>query len=122
MAKLTVKNVLEALDRAVEKKGADYVYPWEEGCTYADGDGNPSCIVGYVLADLDPNLFEEFKESEHLDGGFGIGSADGYTRNRPTVERPIIDVLAVAQRAQDTGFTWGVAAQVAKDYVKGELA
>lgn len=57
-------KAIELLEKQVEKKGADYVYPYDECIYFADGSqseeengklaecGTPLCILGNVYADL----------------------------------------------------------------------
>ena len=42
-------EAIALLERAVNEKGADYVYPDKINCLYADGN-RPGCIVGHALS------------------------------------------------------------------------
>lgn len=121
---LTKNAVAATLKELVEEKGADYVYPqWDQDCEYSQADG-PSCIVGYVIARLDPEKFEEIAAFEEDHGSFGVGSFNTYEKtydedtdeyvpayDYPTleVEDGVISLLRVAQVQQDAGRPWGVA-------------
>jgi hypothetical protein len=143
MTNFTVENVTAAMERAVEAKGADYVYPLNivdtngGQCVYhetaSDGTVTPSCIVGYVLAELDPEYFERVVEFEDETGNsFGIGAAfyayegtyqdEGLEENVPQIkglDTPTVNDLRLAlikaQDAQDQGKTWGEAFDRYKD-------
>lgn len=103
---LDASQVRELLVCAVEEKGADYVYPLNppgvEGptCDYFR-EGEPSCIVGYVLSymgfgsDVVPR---EGVASEVVPQLTGCPLAD-----------PVALALGRAQRAQDGGKPWGEA-------------
>ena len=113
-SKFTREAVNVALDHAVEKRGEDFVYDAkglfpEDGnyvaCRYADGDGNPSCIVGEVIYEIDPGLFKEVAEKWNS-AAFRVivstslpGSAARLTS--------LFHELDEAQRKQDTGVAWG---------------
>lgn len=66
--KLTVANVIRALEEAVQARGEDYVYyPPESSlsCQYVqeDDDGNdvPGCIVGFILVNTFDIPLEPFR-------------------------------------------------------------
>lgn len=135
---LTTAAVAEAIDQLVIERGPDYIYPSAEqnGCFYTFEDGAPGCIVGAVVAKLDPVGFEWLKNSEptYDDGNglirrdpvgsalgiFGIGdeaaaveAAVGGFRPPHSVDsplavesEPLLRALRRAQSAQDTGSTW----------------
>lgn len=115
MTKLTYTAVQEALKESVEEKGADYVYPYAKGlgaCKYAENDGSPSCIVGHVLAKLDPEMFAKVKEAEGRESGsFPVSMLLDAEEFYSEVELsfPLVTALASAQNMQDTGSTWGEA-------------
>ena len=123
---LTTAAVAEAIDQLVIERGPDYVYPKEQqnGCFYTFENGEPGCIVGAVVAKLDPAGFEWLKNSEpaYDDGNglirrdsvgsalgiFGIG--DGAGASPLAVEsEPLLRALRRAQSAQNTGSTWEAA-------------
>ena len=120
-SKFTREAVNVALDHAVEKRGEDFVYDAkglfpEDGnyvaCRYADGDGNPSCIVGEVIYEIDPGLFKEVAEKWNS-AAFRVivstslpGSAARLTS--------LFHELDEAQRKQDTGVAWGQAREEVK--------
>ena len=113
------ERAVELLRKQVEAKGTDYEYeaPASIGrCVYFDNDGCPSCVVGYVLADLGVTL----------GGVHEIGRDPGSpsdSGNQIAISAVNVDgvqltsgarhVLATAQRAQDNGQPWGEALNLA---------
>ena len=125
--KINAAKAIEMLNRQVEKKGADYVYPrrlWSEVAnreTRADlspdqtvcvnwilvnGKAEPDCILGHVYAD------------------WGILGQCGMTSNVHMVLRTLsragilltqraISTFHTAQQKQDNGWTWGAAVESA---------
>lgn len=102
--KITRKNFLAGMRKAVEDRGEGYIYPEDEmfndGCQYKREDGSPSCIIGYVLNYIDPKLVPErgdpIKASEVL---AALGVEDDY----------LIDAATTAQSLQDNQLPWGAA-------------
>lgn len=97
-----VPTFRQALQKAVDAKGADYVYEkedYEDQCQYRDDTGAPRCIIGYALTYMGYQL-------ESLDEGtiastvmrrLGVGSdTERYAANS-------------AQESQDDGNTRGEA-------------
>lgn len=123
MTKFTKAQILEAAEHAVEKMGADYVYPRSQpnspdygDCVYAEPDGSPSCIVGHIVAELDPESFALITE---LRGGDRIFPADRlWESGFETHSEVAVDALVNAQEAQDNGETWGEALLRLKERLK----
>lgn len=92
-------SVMSALRSVVAERGPHAAYPdaWrdEEGrCVYTLQNGQPACIVGAV--------FEKLGQLHLLAGRRGpIGQQDVPVSHRAMA------LLIAAQRAQDTGLTWG---------------
>jgi hypothetical protein len=101
---LDVEGALALLERAVQEKGEDYVYPLSDKrdgiCRYAV-DYEPSCIVGHVLFYLGK-----------LDAAIEGASAHTVLHDLATDEAKYL--LLVVQRAQDAGKPWGQALGEAK--------
>lgn len=100
---LTLEKAHELLKRAVEEKGADYVYPedekWADGmCRYFRPDGAPLCIVGHVLHYLGVTRVTEGRGAAAALLGAGVTTV-------PTTHW----ALQEAQCCQDGGGTWGEA-------------
>lgn len=126
MTVLNTDAVTEVLTRLVAEKGEDYVYPPAvqsiyPTCTYTtameDGEYAPSCIVGHVIAELDPELFQELAKYE-LEEGSSLGvqelvheGSPGYDFQEDNPQLIVDDstlavALAMAQEIQDRGGTW----------------
>lgn len=138
MVKFTKSAVLEALDEILAETGPDYVYPraWQAGgsgtCVYSD-NGVPSCIIGRVIAKLDPELFEQVKDVEESRGS--SWSVSGFNRSQEEYERdrangwekptPVIEVedadliewMRDIQSQQDQGYRYGRVIEIAKKEV-----
>lgn len=111
---LDTEGAIRALRTVVFEKGADYVYPGTRGdrC-FNFVDGEPSCIVGSVLALLGLT----FEQAERL----GVsGSRDSWETTKELNDLQdgsfdwVIDegarlVLSVAQEVQDARSSWGYA-------------
>lgn len=144
--KLKTDAVTEALEAAVAAKGEDYHYRGyvraDQGaalpgsCSYANEDGSPSCIVGHVVAALDPRLFAEMVEAEKVEGfpvtelksGVDIVQYDEYDEvERQVFIEPVksdgpelFEALRVAQVLQDNGHSWGEALEAYRRTLAGE--
>ena len=125
----TLEDVMREMRKAVKLKGADYVYEKvplsqeevgnDAGCAYGDLDGNPSCLVGYVIYALDKEAFNLIHERE-ADVGESFPVLDAVA----TLDRQVgsnsfsedaIDALCRAQLRQDQGEPWGDALAVAEN-------
>ena len=96
----TVKEVDDAINKVVSRQGEDYVYPkWDRGCVYRDIDNCPSCIVGHVVYELEPELLLELCEGNTMD------SQSIIIRERFMDES--LYALTEAQSSQDGGQPWG---------------
>lgn len=151
-------QVTKALKKAVEAKGGGYVYPharppysYENSfarCSYTNADGSPSCIVGHVVAALDPSVLEKVGEYERESGeSFGVEvlvtGFDEFGRDyeydeydepiEPEPGYPILAkdarfevdgmvqaALAAAQTVQDMTGTWAEALDAYKRVLAGE--
>lgn len=112
----SVEEALRLLKAQVEKRGKEYVYksPVGGSCVYFDpASGEPSCIVGCVLADLGVTYADIT--------GPGPGFSDG---NKVPIGRlwadgiiqapdEVVTVLRTVQYEQDMGSRWGAAVAVA---------
>lgn len=121
-------KAIELLEKQVEKKGEDYVYPFANCVYFAPGDmmntagerveeGTPLCIVGNVYADLGLTVDDlYFYDCD----GTSTASQDGVVgENLPDESKVVLTegailVLKAAQVEQDAHETWGHALEVAK--------
>lgn len=122
---ITLDMALEAIDLAVGVRGADYVDPatvhgptgWTTGgeCKYVRG-GAPSCIIGTALAHLGVPLdaLEEIDDSDDPTVGGGSDFVRILRQADVTFAQHVLPVLAVAQITQDSGHTWGLAQEKAR--------
>jgi hypothetical protein len=110
MKTVTADAVTETLKRIVEEKGEDYIYqPFTGGqCYYADPvSGEPSCIVGHLLEELDSDGFRAVREREHFNGTFdAIEAVEEAGLDVPGYVR---EALQIAQNTQDNCYSWGEA-------------
>ena len=129
MEKFTNEEVSAAVERAVALKGEDYVYKrvaqgggYSAGpsCVYDNGDGTPSCIVGHVIADLEPDLFAKLGEWEHdkQRGSEGTAARTLFRTFPSRFTSAQIAALGAAQAHQDSTLPWGAA----RDHFKDTLA
>lgn len=117
--------VTEVLEKVVAEKGAEYVYPYfETQCFYADPADTtaPSCIVGHVVAALDPHAFQEIAAHE-VDSGESMSvaqlSGDSYVGFE---DQRLADALQAAQSVQDGGSPWAEAMEAYRRVLAGEEA
>lgn len=106
MPNLTYEEARALLARAVEEKGADYVYPADlkdnnDQCVYF-AEGGPACIIGHVAAylgitqaDVDSHMLEG-QDAETFVQGLGLHIADDHLGT----------ALRQAQAMQDDGYPW----------------
>lgn len=119
MAKFTHDEVTAAIEAVVAEKGEAYTYPNAESCVYGYADGTPGCIVGHVVARLDPDKFARVVQVEQ---GVPRNSWPVSTLSTETIHRAVVVVtfddlfdqvtlnaLAEAQAIQDRGRPWGQA-------------
>lgn len=115
--KIDEEEAFQALRDVVKQFGADYRYrepgSYDRACMYSEADGQPSCLVGHVLARVAPDLFATIHEQEH---GRGYEEEVGSFPILHLTDRFDVDVtddtlttLEAVQYAQDSGRTWGEA-------------
>lgn len=107
--KLTLKRAQKLAKRAVERRGADYVYePDNEGACHYFRGGAPSCIVGHVIWDLGFTA-EQVKEG---DSASEVLRALGVEFDSQTE-----DFLRSVQALQDVKHPWGYAVERATETI-----
>lgn len=102
------KQVYEAAVAAVKARGEDYVYKQVDGNCMYGVNGEPSCLVGQIVYNLDPALFEALEEGDIQRRRDGKDTAcddmpvlaDKFTSRQ-------MKALRNAQRCQDRSGTWG---------------
>jgi hypothetical protein len=129
MIELTEENVLDALEKAVEEKGEDFIYVNNEGhssrnkfgetaaimCHYVHyDDGTPiaGCIAGNVLNRLGVSLdaLSDYETQPIKTVLINLTDAE-----EVTFDSKVSLLLSNAQCAQDGGQTWGDALKAAKN-------
>jgi hypothetical protein len=127
---LTVESVSAALDKIIEANGEDHTYEAENGvCYYSTPEGKPGCIVGQVIALLDPEAFQflvkiEYETTRSLwrDQRISAGGIDELVNDEHIVNVEnvhLLMALADAQQAQDRGETWGQARRRFHEAING---
>lgn len=127
MSKFTDAQVTEALNNAAALKGEDYIYKNPEAskatgpvCVYSLKDGTASCIVGHVLKELDPEVFEEIAAWERENEDTPIVSfLEDMRTDLFTYEQGI--ALQRAQGLQDNRVPWGRARDSAVEIIEKGL-
>jgi hypothetical protein len=117
LPKLSYEEALDLLNRAIAEKGADYVYQRtadDDSCAYFK-NGEPSCIVGHVLAYKGVTQ-EDLPENKNTAIVIALRIAQDDRTER---------LLDSAQSYQDTGTPWGDAVKSALEdtqdnYEEGE--
>lgn len=126
---LTLAKAQEMVEKAIEERGADYIYPKANtgSCTYVDithvgaaedevEELNKGCIVGHIfISELGLNLgtlANSYVNDE------GAGSFVEYLTVKkyltPDTDPEVVDYLERLQRSQDAGRPWGDAHEQAK--------
>lgn len=129
MIDLTFDEAVSLIQRAIDEKGADYVYGKDERsmrgkCQYFNGD-KPSCIVGYVLfykgVTRDDLSFwaNENRSAKSLCADVPPMYRDEETQMIKTDEQTA-EFLNWVQDYQDNGVSWGEAFAYALASVKPE--
>ena len=113
---MSEKNyTFEDVNRVLHELAAerpDYVYEKPENpdgtgdsCVYSTPDGQPSCIIGHVIARLDPDEFKTIHNMEwRKNKGDSCGVVNLAWSDQFTGEQ--VSALNVAQGAQDAGEQW----------------
>ena len=122
METLTLEDILLSTKRAIAEMGSDYVYvrvPAEDDhftdmvCRYFY-EGQPSCIVGHVVAILDlPHPPEGEAPNRMNDRLFAAGT-------NVRIETDGVAFLTYIQKHQDFGIPWGQSYDLALEDVERE--
>jgi hypothetical protein len=111
---LDLEEAKQLVDRAIAEKGADYVYEQVSApgymldtCAYFNPQtGEPSCIVGHVLA------YKGLTLAQAVAGEWNTGvTARGLKQNYGVLDADAATLIFLngAQESQDDGETWGKA-------------
>jgi hypothetical protein len=117
MAKITLANIRDAVNRAIRLKGADYVYVGDDlkRCTYLNSADQPSCLIGYALIDLGVSWDTLLNHNRNSISTLSI-------RGVVDIEEDALTWAANVQVLQDRGETWGVAVAGANDCLEGKIS
>lgn len=117
MKTFTLDDFTAAMEKAVADRGNDYVYPqdrpgWSHGlmCVYSTQDGEPACIIGQALYNIDPALMPDFAEStEGEDAGaeYILESRREHFSGSEEDFSLLLRSAHKAQVSQDNGDSWG---------------
>ena len=110
---IPTEKVTEAI-RKIVAETPDFIYRGHSGGRYgyADDEGNPSCLVGCVLAEVAPDLLARLHEGEKIadeSASFSLTSLANLGVYELPFTRRTIRALRHAQAHQDTGYSWGMA-------------
>lgn len=117
----TFDQVRQAAEQAVRDRGQDYVYeylPNSEVCLYSHS-GEPGCIVGQIIFNLSPELFNRLREieengySDDEPSSFSAGSVP--YRLGITLSHATQSYLNDLQSEQDNRSEWGRALRIAEE-------
>jgi len=124
---ITPENFRAALQRAVDARGANYIYQKVEvyegsgnwGCAYIDPQtGEASCLIGCALVDL--GVSKEWLRLVDIDAeasGLPSSTADSVLRTLGAYA-DIANAARDAQTEQDTGGNWGHALEAFDDWMR----
>lgn len=116
--RLTRPLVRAALDRAVARKGVDYVYTEglypDDNYVYVNSDGTPGCIVGHVLIDLGVPADQFTGKMQGLFGAMEDVNISQFDVIKGALDiefadKKVLNALIEAQDKQDNGHPWGFA-------------
>lgn len=128
--KLNEEAFTAAMEKAVEMRGADYVYPQDRpgwmttgsrvSCVYSTPEGAPACIVGQALSLIDPELVPSYQDSHD---GCDMDAMSVLTRLLGvSYETPHwVYAAYLAQILQDQGGTWGAALDKYLNHLEREV-
>lgn len=112
---LDIDQAKMLLKRAVEERGADFVYRTlpdvdAKPCVYFDPETEcPACLIGHVLS---------YKGLSYADiGAYNHGTGVAALREAGIIrtDTDTAELLSIAQQKQDAGWAWGKAVQYALD-------
>lgn len=120
---LTGMMAVAILRKVVFEKGADYVYPNRGMACVNFENGQPSCIVGHVFAEL--GITYEQAVRDEFSGSLNVRESVTLMENSPNqydweFDNLAVSVLSRAQAGQDNGNTWGDSLQAAEEYYAGK--
>jgi hypothetical protein len=136
---ITARSVVDELRRAVEERGADYVYPKVVygGCMNVvkdpiTGEQQAGCIVGLVFANLGITLEDQVTKAGNGTDVYEVTRSlelNGVVTYEKDLDRTggfedstAIQLLRTVQSEQDGGWEWGKAVEWGFKRYRSELA
>lgn len=125
----TTEDVTAALEKAIAAKGEGYVYePIGATCRYTTEEKSPSCIVGWVVAEVNPPLFDALFDFEQTGNVIAAHDLDRPSKEPDflddelalEVDRRTLDALQAAQEIQDEGLSWAYAKRAYDNVLAGQ--
>ena len=133
---LTRSETIDLLNRAVQERGADWIYPkdalhgqclyyvprpddmYDETVGFTDlNPGDPACIVGLVFSYIGVDYDEIDSLMCNTTDVFNTHCDVSQSRSEALFDHGSLELLATVQKAQDEGVPWGVAVREAIAYV-----
>lgn len=117
---MKIDAVNEVLDRLVAERGEN-TFTTNTGCYYREFDsGAPMCIVGHVLAELEPEYFQSIPAEKSGTNGtnFDVITYRGDVELDDDSRRLLID----AQYYQDNGRSWAESVAEARKQLEDRKA
>ncbi len=108
----TERALIEALDKAVDLYGEDYIYE-EATCVYVNDAGEKSCLVGHAMIDVFPELRSRLK-------GTIASARTAFEYFIPEVQSAVARAFQAAQDVQDGRRPWGEAREVFHQVLRKE--
>lgn len=104
---------LALLEAAVETRGADYVYDYDDGCVYVR-DGQPSCLIGTALAlhGVPIGVLSGWDTAAAVDDSKIFSIVDAGLA--PFIDGDALRAFRAAQKTQDGGKPWATALKAAR--------
>ncbi|MGV9364505.1 hypothetical protein [Amycolatopsis sp. NPDC003731] len=118
---ITKTKAVELIERAVAEKGADYVDPNSTygRCTYANSRVKPTacgCIVGHALFYEGATVAQLHQlDKQPKSSILALLDWDQLDALPVEIDKDAARVFMAAQRVQDTGHTWGLALERARE-------
>lgn len=78
----------------------DYLASAGRVCSYVSREGNPSCIIGRVVAKLNPEAFERIAKLDQT-REFGVSSSQFSSALGYSLDTDVMKIMYVAQTAND---------------------
>lgn len=105
----STEEIFRTLDDIVAERGVDYALGVGEVCKYKDESGKPLCVIGHLIARLNP---EGFATINNVENTITVDALGGDVISVDSSET--LEALRLIQSVQDTGNTWSEAVQTGR--------